>query len=128
MAILKDIDAEKVAAGMIMWSVQQDGNVRAAVDLVIAAGWHRIPQFRKVLLDPELQGRWYVVRWSHARHAFDNDEFAGLAGDRAEEILDFAIALGENRYGLNLQNDDTAGKMIRALAKALGATHVEYEF
>ena len=126
MAIPKDIDAEKVAAGLLMGAVHQDGNVRAAVDLLIETGWHRIPKFRQVLLAPERNH--VVVRWSHARHAFDNDEFMGLAGDRAEEILDFAIALGENRYGLNLQNDDTAGKMIRALAKALGATRVEYEF
>lgn len=128
MAISERIDAEKVAAGLIMWSIRQDGNVRAAVDLLIHTGWYRIPEFRKVLLDPESQGRWYVVRWSHARRAFDNDEFTGLAGDRAEEILDFAIALGENRYGLNLQNDTDAGAMIRALAKALGAMHVDYEF
>lgn len=128
MAISERLDADRVAYGLTAFAAHQDGPVRAAVALLIKNGWHRIPAFRTVILQPEHQSAWFVVRWSHARQAFDEGRFAGIGGSRAGEILDFAIALGENRFGLNLQGDVAAGDMIEALAAALGATRVEYEF
>ena len=128
-AVSKAISGERVAAGLNRWAAAQDAPVRAAVTLLIENGWHRIPVFRRVMLSlPVPDGDLYVIRWSVARNLFDDDAFVGIGGSRAGEILDFAIALGENRFSLNLQGPNAAGEMIEAFAHALGATRVEYSF
>lgn len=120
MAIPNSIPAGDVANGLRMWAARQDGHVRAAIELLIANNWHHIPAFREVMCEPEASSGWYTIRWSYARRAFDRGGFDGIGGSRAGEILDFAVALGENRYGCSVQGDVAAREMIEALATALG--------
>jgi len=116
-AISLSTPTDDVVKGLRAWANSHDSHVRAAVHLLICDGWAAEASFRAVIR--KVQGL-YVIRWSEARTAFDNGDFAVVAGGHGRARLDLAIAIGENRYKLFTQDAADAENILGALRIAMG--------
>jgi hypothetical protein len=127
MAISPKVDADKVAAGLSLWAQHHGPVSLAAVVLLIQYGWHRDPMFRQVMCAPESEPDWCAIRWEQARDAFDRGKFADEAGgSHAHAALDFALALGEDRYELASQAPAAAQNMMAAFCTAIGVVPTSF--
>lgn len=94
----------------------QDGNRKAAVELLIwHETWLRRSSFVRAAIGTASDGRY--IRWADAR------EFAD-SGPRASTselaVLDFAVALGEDRYRLGIMGGAHAAAIVNAVKTAVG--------
>jgi len=99
------------------WTRDHDPHVRAAVELLIEHGvWLHRPEFVEACINIGPEDAW--VHWRKAR------EFIDAGGPKASSteiaVLDFAVALGEDRYKFDKMGDFSATALVRAVAAALG--------
>lgn len=108
---------EPVVGGLRAWIAGHDLSVRAAVELLIGHDhWLRNGEFVRECLHRGDGGR-YWIDWQRARELHD----AGLGGSSTERaVLDFAIALGCDRYRFDSMGPANSVLLVRATAAALG--------
>jgi hypothetical protein len=113
------MEPDKIAAGLRAWTKDQDGHVRAAVELLIEQGkWLDHEDFATTAVS------WYgagsrafaCIDW---RKAAQVAEDSGASGGELS-ALRFAIALGSNQFRLSTLDDRNARLYMTALATALG--------
>ena len=110
----------ELVAGLRVWIKDHDPHVRAAVELLIAHDvWLRRPEFRRTCVQPAYGGREHWISWSAACELFDAGEFAN-ASTTERAVLDFAIALGEDRYYFGAMGMANTRLLVAATARALG--------
>jgi hypothetical protein len=105
---------------------RMDGQNRAAIELLIhhhsggsEAFWLHHDGFRQAALRHDRAAGTAWIDWNAARSAYDD----GLGADtsRTERgMLDFAIALGQDRYRWNRVSDDNSAVIVEAVCTALG--------
>jgi len=96
-------DFDSLVTGLRSWAVNRDRHVRAAVELLIwHETWLRRPDFRDECITYRNTA---IIHWEAAREFIDRG-FAQrgqrpLPASSAERnILDLAVALGEDQFGL----------------------------
>lgn len=117
-------DSVDVRAWLRDWAADPDNNstARAAIQLLDWHGhWLNSRAFLDSCVHASPEDEWAYVNWREARDAHDAGTFTP-ASTTELAILDFAIALGEDRYRLNLMGDKHATALVTALAAALNAT------
>jgi hypothetical protein len=98
------------------WTREHDAHVRAAVELLI---WHefwlRRADFRSAAIVQRRGEAW--IDWDAAREFVD----AGARASTSEmAILDLAVALGEDRYRLNIMGSAHSRAIADAVRQAVG--------
>lgn len=122
---MPEISFEDLVAGLRGWATDQAPHVRAAVELL---SWHetwlRRRTFRETCISH--RGGQIAVRWRDARTFSDRVTTGGLNAPRASSseaaILDLAVALGEDRFGLGNFGHAHRREAARAFAAACGQT------
>ena len=112
-------DFNDLVAGLRAWTKDHDPHVRAAVELLIWHGgggyWLRRADFTTAAVKRSRREAW--IDWSAAREFVD-------AGPRASTsemaILDLAVALGEDRYRLNIMGAAHSQAIADAVRQAVG--------
>lgn len=100
------------------WSSGESRGIQAAVDLLIEHGhWIGNRAFQDACMYVEDRVAW--IDWPEARSAFDADRFGG-ASPSEKGVLDYAIALAEDRYSLSSLDTHNATTVLDATAHALG--------
>jgi hypothetical protein len=107
---------EQLVRGLRVWTADHGMYVLAAVELLIEHDhWLRNGEFVRRCL--HRSGRCWWIDWAAAREAFD----AGLGGSSTERaVLDYAIALGGDRYRFDSMGPANALLLVKATARALG--------
>ena len=97
------------------WAGGRGDHVSAAVDLLAEHDfWFRRQDFISRCVHHAEDGVW--INWSEAREAYD----AGLRGSGTElAVLDFAIALGEDRFRFSAMGPTNSQALLDAVATAL---------
>jgi hypothetical protein len=109
-----------VVRGLRSWTRTHDQHVRAAVELLIRhESWPRRKEFLDTCVKraSDRDGTLYID-WSEARRRFDAGEF-NRASSTEIAVLDFAIALGEDRYLFTQMGYGNSQLLVRATADAL---------
>lgn len=114
---------DSIAAGLRSWAVNRAGHVQAAVELLIwHETWLRRPDFR----DACVTGRsTFMINWELAREFIDRG-FMNLgqrplpASSSELRILDLAVALGEDQFGLAGLGHAHRRTVVQAFAAAAG--------
>lgn len=98
------------------WASDYGPRVSAAVELLVwHEHWLHRPDFLGICVDTDIDGITWI-NWTKARAAHD----AGLRGSTSElAVLDFAIALGEDRYRFNIMGDAHSKAIVQAITNAL---------
>lgn len=106
-----------LATALRAWSAHRDSHEQAAVWLLIEHGhWLHTTRFARFAV-AGARSRQPRISWSDARAAFDAGEFdRSSTSERA--ILDFAIALGQDRYKISPMGSATGGLLVKALTHA----------
>lgn len=100
------------------WASGHDRHVQAAVDLLIEHGhWIGNRGFRDTCVHVEDRVAW--IDWQDARQAFDSGRF-GAASTSEQAVLDYAIALAEDRYDFRGLDSRNAVAVLDATVHALG--------
>lgn len=108
-----------LAIGLRAWIAGHDLYVRAAVELLIRHGvWLRRDEFVEACVRTPSDGSCWID-WRAAREAFDAGELR-RASSTEVALLDFAIALGEDRYRFNHMGEANTRLLLAATAHALG--------
>jgi hypothetical protein len=107
---------DAIIKGLRAWTRDHDAHVRAAVELLIWHGfWLRRQDFVKAVVHRGNYGT--TINWSSAREFVD----AGIRASSSEAaILDLAVALGEDRYRLNIMGSAHSRAIAKAVAQATG--------
>ncbi len=112
---------DQLVRGLRAWTRDHDLPVQAAVELLISHDvWLRRTDlgFADTCVQPTSEGH-CCIDWRAARAAFEAGEFT-CASTTARAALDFAIALGEDRYRFNHMGATNAQLLIKATTRALG--------
>jgi hypothetical protein len=111
---------ETLVKGLRAWTRHHDSHVRAAVELLIWHGdgfWLRRRDFTDTF-GCVTRGRGEAwIDWRAARAFADA---GGKASTSEMAILDLAVALGEDRYRLNIMGHAHSKAIARAVAQAVG--------
>lgn len=107
-------------SGLRAWTARHDPHVRAAVELLIDHDhWLRNGHFVRACVRTSRSDGTVWIDWRAARDTYER----GLIGSSTElAVLDYAIALGENRYRLAAMDRTNSRLLITATTRALGAT------
>ncbi|MEU6718250.1 hypothetical protein ABZ897_42860 [Nonomuraea sp. NPDC046802] len=112
--------AERLLAG----AADHEPHRQAAIRLLIEdahSAWLDNKTFTDVCVDDA--GERAYIDWAAARTAFDNGVFDRWASTTERRLLDFTIAIGEDRFGLSRMNLRQTAlinmAMIRALPEAV---------
>lgn len=106
-----------LTADLLTWGKSHSPHVLAAVKLLIDHDyWLRRADFIKAAVQPASDGS-YIV-WRKAREAFDAGTF-NRSSTSELAVLDFAIALGEDRFHLGNMGRHNSRLLVDALAAAL---------
>ncbi len=122
-----EISFEDLAAGLRGWARGRAAHEQAAVELLIwHETWLRRPDFKGACITQRAAGLVAILNWEGARE-FVNRGFlprgAGRplpASSSQRRLLDFAVALGENMFGLSSMGIAHRWHMAAAFAKACG--------
>jgi len=110
---------EQLMRGLREWTGCHDLPVRAAVELLIGHGvWLRREEFLRACVHRTADGH-YWIDWDEARAAFDAGELHAASSTEVA-VLDFAIALGEDRYRFGFMGETNTRLLVDATARALG--------
>jgi hypothetical protein len=117
----EDLSQDELEAALRRW-LQSGVNdhVRAAVELLIEHGfWTRRDDFiKQAITYHPLDDEAALIRWSGAREAFE----AGLRASTSElAVLDFAIALGEDRFAWTAMGTGHHAMILHAVRTATEA-------
>lgn len=104
-------------ASLRKWATGHSPHVLAAVDLLDEHGtWFRRQDFTGQCVDSDDDGITWI-NWTKAREAYE----AGLRGSSTElAVLDFAIALGQDRYRFSQMGNANSRSLVEAVTAALG--------
>lgn len=111
-------DSDTLVKTLRAWTEHHDAHVRAAVELLVWHGgggyWLRRADFTTAAVH---RGKYEsTINWSSAREFVD-------AGPRASTsemaVLDFAVALGENRFHLSIMGDAHSRAIVNAVRTAV---------
>lgn len=114
-------DYDKLVAALRNFTKDQDGHVRGAIELLITQGkWLDREDFTGTAV------RWYgsggkdfaCIDWGKATQVAEGSGMSASGGERS--VLQFAIALGRDQFGLSRLDDRSAGLLMTAFATALG--------
>jgi hypothetical protein len=107
---------EDQIASLRKWAAGRAFHVAAAVDLLIwHEFWFRRTDFTDRCVQTDDDGITWI-NWTEARATLE----LGLRGSTSElAILDFAIALGQDRYRFNIMGTAHSEALIRAVTQAL---------
>jgi hypothetical protein len=109
---------EALIKGLRAWTREHDAHVRAAVELLCwhhDGFWLRRADFRTAAIVQRRGEAW--IDWDAAREFVD----AGARASTSEmAILDLAVALGEDRYRLNIMGSAHSQAIAKAVAQATG--------
>jgi hypothetical protein len=111
----------EVVRGLRAWTKEHDLHVRAAVELLVEHDvWLHRDEFRQTCLERTSEGGWWIA-WYSAREAFDA---GGLrcASSTEVAVLEFAIALGTDRFRFSRMGAASTRLLMDAVASALGVT------
>lgn len=109
-------ESDRLEQELRAWTHDHDPHVRAAVELLIEHGtWLHRPEFVNACIRGQDGEAWIV--WRTAREFVDAGNLKASATEVA--VLDFAVALGEDRYKLDRMGDFNATAIVRAVATAL---------
>jgi len=109
----------QLVRGLRAWTKDHDLHVRAAVELVIGHDvWLRRSEFLRACVHRSADGSCWID-WREARAAFDAGEL-NTASSTEVAVLDFAIALGEDRYRFNYMGGSNSRLLVEATVRALG--------
>ncbi len=123
-----EISFEDLAAGLRGWARGRAAYEQAAVELLIwHETWLRRPDFRGACITQRAAGLVARIDWEDAREFVDNGFFALgepvlPASSSQRRLLDFAVALGENMFGLSGMGIVHRWHMAAAFARACGQT------
>jgi hypothetical protein len=121
-------DFERLAADLRATAQTRDPHVRAAVDLLIwHETWLRRPDFRGACITQMAPGMAARVNWEEAREFTDRGyaqpgQRPLPASTSERRVLDLAVALGENMFGLPGMGTVHKWRMAEAFARACGCT------
>ena len=109
-------ESDRLEQRLRAWTHDHDPHVRAAVELLIEHGvWLHRPEFVDACINIGPEDAW--VHWRKAREFIDADRLKASSTEIA--VLDFAVALGEDRYKLSQMGDSNSAALVRAVAVAL---------
>lgn len=107
-----------VTAGLRRWVHRHDLHVQAAVYLLLKHDcWLQRADFRRACVHAGSDGG-HWIDWRAARAAFDAGTF-NRASSTELAVLDFAIALGSDRYRFQAMGSANARALIDAVTYAL---------
>ena len=125
----EEISFEDLAAGLRGWARGGTAHEQAAVELLIwHETWLRRPDFKGACITQRAAGLVAIINWEEAR------EFIGRgctqrghqrplpASSSQRRLLDFAVALGGNMFGLSSMGVVHRWHMAAAFARACGCT------
>jgi hypothetical protein len=108
---------DTLVTGLRAWTATCDHPVHAAVELLIwHQGWLGRSDFRKCLTEHSAEGM-VTVNWRKARSLVDSEPRASTT---ELAVLDFAVALGENRYRLSSMGTAHRQAIADAVRQAVG--------
>jgi hypothetical protein len=108
--------SEEQVASLRKWAGVSSPRVSAAVELLAwHESWLRRRDFLNRCVTVDIDGVTWI-NWTQARAAYD----AGLRASTSElAVLDFAIALAEDRYAFSQMGDAHSKALIQAVTTAL---------
>jgi hypothetical protein len=122
-----EISFEDLAKGLRGWARGQTAHEQAAVDLLIwHETWLRRPDFKGAAITQLSAGLVAIINWYEAREFIDRGYCpAGQqrplpASSSQRRLLDFAVAVGENQFGLQSMGHVHRWHMAQAFARACG--------
>jgi hypothetical protein len=114
-------DFDATVKGLRAWTRNQDGHVRAAVDVLVDHGyWLRHEVFTSAWMGVVRQDEndtW--IDWDKARGFCESSQVRGASVSQIS-VLRFAVALGLDRYRLGFASEGDARAAVRAVATATG--------
>ncbi len=123
----EEISFEDLAAGLRGWARSRTAHEQAAVELLIwHETWLRRPDFKGACITQRAAGLVAIINWEEAREFIDRGytqrgDSRGLpASSSQRRLLDLAVALGENMFGLSGMGTVHRWHMAAAFAKACG--------
>ncbi len=123
-----EIGFEDLAAGLRGWIRGCTAHEQAAVELLIwHETWLRRPDFKGACIAQRAPGLVAIINWHEAREFVDRGyaqrgQRPLPASSSQRRLLDFAVALGENMFGLSSMGLVHQWHMADAFAKACGKT------
>lgn len=114
-------DFDTLVTGLRAGTRHQDDHRKAAVELLISHEYwlHRKDFSDSAVRTDDLGETW--IKWNSARLFLDRGPRASTS---ELAVLDFAVALGEDKYRFNHMGDAHAAAITRAVQAALGTEHV----
>lgn len=123
---MAEISFDDLAAGLRGWARGRGKHEQAAVELLIwHETWLRRPDFRDSCITQRAAGLVAVIDWEEAREFVDRGwrsrgEQPVPATSPQRRILDLAVTLGENQFGLDRLGHATRRAAAQAFALAVG--------
>lgn len=124
-----EISFEDLAAGLRGWARGGTAHEQAAVELLIwHETWLRRPDFKGACIIQRAPGLVAIINWEEAREFIDRGYFPRRgerpvpASSSQRRVLDLAVALGENMFGLSSMGAVHQWHMAAAFAVACGNT------
>ena len=123
---MTEISFEDLAAGLRGWARGGTAHEQAAVELLLwHETWLRRRDFKGACITQRAAGLVAIINWEEAREFIDRGctqrGQPGLpASSSQRRLLDFAVALGENMFGLSSMGGVHRWHMAAAFARACG--------
>jgi hypothetical protein len=123
-----EISFEDLAAGLRGWARGGTAHEQAVVELLIwHETWLRRPDFKGACITQMAPGLIARIDWEEAREFVDRGwaqrgQRTLPASSSQRRLLDFAVALGENMFGLSSMGVVHKWNMANAFARACGCT------
>jgi hypothetical protein len=121
-----EISFEDLTAGLRGWARGRTRHEQAAVDLLIwHESWLRRPDFKGACITQQAPGLVAIINWEEAREFIDRGfarrgERPLPASSSQRRVLDLAVALGEDQFGLNSLGHAHRRAVAQAFAAAVG--------
>jgi hypothetical protein len=123
---MSEISFEDLAAGLRGWARGRTAHEQAAVELLIwHETWLRRPDFKGTCITQRAAGLVAIIDWEEAREFIDRSyaqrgQRIVPASSSQRRVLDLAVALGENMFGLSSMGVVHQWHMASAFARACG--------
>lgn len=118
MSTVENMTTDELTDRLVRWSNDADCRVQAAVGLLVEHGyWLNRAGLRQLMIH-DLEDDTVWLRWSQVREALNEDLFRASTTEMA--VLDFAVALAEDRYRWSSMGDANRRALATATNTALG--------